>query len=80
MNPNFVNALYNLAILVTSAQPLLAENYYEQVIALTPNNASAHLNLGFVFRSQGNKGQSRTEFAKAVAIDPSLKSRIPAGA
>jgi tetratricopeptide (TPR) repeat protein len=80
LNPNFVNALYNLAIIVTASQPLQAQNYYEQVIALQPNNADAHLNLGFIYNSQGNKTEAHKEFTKATTLEPSLSSRIPAGA
>jgi superkiller protein 3 len=79
VNPNFVNALYNLAILVTSSDPLNAENYYQQVISLDPSNADAHLNLGFVYNSQGQKALARAQFNKAIALQPSLASRIPAG-
>ena len=46
---------------------------------LDPNNADAHLNLGFIYLSQGNKTSAKKEFSAAVSIQPSLKSRIPAG-
>jgi tetratricopeptide (TPR) repeat protein len=79
INPNFVNALYNLAIILTPSQPAAAASSYKQVIALSPSNADAHLNLGFIYSSQGKKALAHLEFTKATAIDPSLKSRIPAG-
>jgi tetratricopeptide (TPR) repeat protein len=78
VNPNFVNALYNLAIILTPSQPLVAENYYQQVIALDSSNADAHLNLGFIYLSQGDTALAHAQFTKAIKLDPSLSSRIPA--
>jgi tetratricopeptide (TPR) repeat protein len=79
INPNFVNALYNLAIILTTSQPADAVSDYQQVIALSPSNADAHLNLGFIYSSQGKKALAHAQFTKATALDPSLASRIPAG-
>jgi tetratricopeptide (TPR) repeat protein len=79
VNPNFVNALYNLAIILTPTQPLVAESDYLQVVTLDPSNADAHLNLGFIYNSEKEKAKANAQFAKATALDPSLKSRIPAG-
>ncbi|HWD24606.1 MAG TPA: tetratricopeptide repeat protein [Acidimicrobiales bacterium] len=79
VNPNFVDALYNLAIVLTPAQPLVAEHSYKRVIAIQPKNADAHLNLGFVYLTEGEKTQAHTEFTKAIALDLTLAKRIPAG-
>jgi tetratricopeptide (TPR) repeat protein len=79
VNPNFANALYNLAIVLTKSQPLVAENNYLQVIALQPNNADAHLNLGFLYSSKGSHTLAHAQFVKATALDPTLAKRLPAG-
>jgi tetratricopeptide (TPR) repeat protein len=78
VNPDFTSALYNLAIILTPTQPLVAENYYQQVIQISPGNADAHLNLGFLYFSQGEKTQAHAQFKKATQLVPSLASRIPA--
>lgn len=78
IDPNMAAALYNLAIIRTTPAPEEAEQLYRHVIALQPNQAGPHLNLAFVLRSLGRKAEARTEFATAVALDPSLASRVPA--
>jgi len=41
-----------------------AQHYFEQVIALDPNNAGAYYNLGVVRRHRGDNAGSRAAFAK----------------
>jgi tetratricopeptide (TPR) repeat protein len=77
VDPNFVGALYNLAILSTSASPVEAETLYEQAIRLEPNFADAHFNLGLLLISLGQKAQGQAQIRLAVALEPSLKSRVP---
>jgi len=77
-DPTFVGALYNLAILRTPAAPQEAADLYRKAIAVTPNMAIAHLNLGFLLQAQGQQAEAKTELDKAVALDPSLKARLPA--
>jgi tetratricopeptide (TPR) repeat protein len=79
INPNFVNALYNLAIILTPTSPATAVANYQQVIALSPKNADAHLNLGFLYASESKPALAHAEFVAAGNLDPTLKSRIPAG-
>jgi Tfp pilus assembly protein PilF len=78
IDPNMTGALFNLAIIVTPTDPAQAVQLYQKVIQLQPRNAAAHLNLGFVYRDQGKADQAKAEFATATALDPALKSRIPA--
>jgi tetratricopeptide (TPR) repeat protein len=77
IDPNFVDALFNLAVDTTASDPVSAEQLYLKVVSLQPTFASAWLNLGFILQSQGNVNQARADWAKAVALDPSLASRIP---
>jgi len=79
INPNFVSALFNLAILRTTPSPAEAEELYRHVISLSPNDAAAHLNLGFLLRAEGRTAEGNTELNTAVSIDPTLASRIPPG-
>ena len=76
--PEFDSALFNLAIIRTAVAPQEAVDLYQHVIRLKPNNASAHLNLGFVFHTMGKDADAQTEFRAAIALDPKLTSRIPA--
>jgi len=74
--PNFELAMYNLATLVSSSSPTEAEILYQQVIKLDPKNADAYFNLGYVLNGLGQKTQGQADIAKAIALDPSLKSRV----
>lgn len=80
VDPQFESALYNLAILRTAPAPSEAEKLYRQVIAVDAKNAAAHLNLGFVLKSEGHNDEATAEFANAVALDARLAARIPAPA
>jgi tetratricopeptide (TPR) repeat protein len=79
IDPNFVPALYNLAILRTTPSPSEAEELYRHVISLQPNDAAAHLNLGFLLRSEKRIAEGNAELTTAVTLDPSIASRIPPG-
>jgi tetratricopeptide (TPR) repeat protein len=79
LDPTFVPALFNLAILQTTRSPFDAEELYRQVIDLEPKDATAYLNLGFLLRSQGDVTEGDVDLHTAVLLDPSLASRIPPG-
>jgi len=71
-NPNYVPALFNLAILETKLDPAKAATLYQQILALQPTNAGAHLNYGFLLESMGQTVAGKSEIAHALALDPSL--------
>jgi tetratricopeptide (TPR) repeat protein len=79
IDANFARALYNLAILRTIPSPAEAEQLYRHVISLQPNDAAAHLNLGFLLRSENRIAEGNAELKTAVSLDPSLANRIPPG-
>jgi tetratricopeptide (TPR) repeat protein len=54
-----------------------AIGFYQRAIAVDDTLASAHLNLGFELQKVGQAAQGQAELNKAVALDPSLKARIP---
>ncbi len=54
--------------LYTKAIPI-----YEKLIAKDPGNARYYLNLGITYQRMGNQAKAKSNFDKAVAIDPSLK-------
>ncbi len=77
IDPNFADALYNLAVDTANSNPPGAEQLYRKVIALQPGWAAAWLNLGFVLQSEGNLAEATADWAKATSLDPTLASRIP---
>jgi tetratricopeptide (TPR) repeat protein len=79
-DPKYVPALYNLAILETPKEPHIAATLYQRAIKDQPSDAAAHLNLGFVYLSLGQRIGGEEEIAVAVKLDPSLNSRVPASA
>ncbi len=78
IDPNFVDALFNLAVDTTASDPTSAEQLYRKAVSLQPSWADAWLNLGFVLQSEGQLAEAKTDWAKAVSLDPALRSRIPA--
>jgi tetratricopeptide (TPR) repeat protein len=79
IDPNYTPALYNLAILRTVPSPAEAEQLYRHVISVQPKDAAAHLNLGFLLRSEKRIPEGNVELNTAVSLDPSIASRIPPG-
>jgi Flp pilus assembly protein TadD len=70
--------MFNLAILLTgTGQTDEALDLYRAVTALQPDNAAAHLNLGFLLLDTGERKEGKAELDQAVALDPTLASRIP---
>ncbi len=79
VDPNFISALYNLATLEASSSPVEAEALYEQVIKLSPNDASAHFNLGYVLISLGQRKAGLSEINRGIKLNPALASRVGKG-
>ena len=75
--PSFADALFNLAVDTAGGNPPSAEQLYSKVVAIQPGFAAAWLNLGFTLLAEGKADQAKVDWAKAVAIDPTLASRIP---
>jgi Tfp pilus assembly protein PilF len=76
----YVPALYNLAILETPAHPTTAETLYQRVINAQPGDAAAHLNLGFLLESLGERMAGQEQLARAVELEPTLNTRVPSSA
>ena len=77
VQPRMENALYNLAILDSSSAPATAKALYLQVIAMSPRDAVARLNLGRVLLSLGEKKSADAQINLAVNLQPSLKTVAP---
>lgn len=69
------NVLFGLAY---SVMARFAPNYpeaidlYQKVIAIQPNNAAAHYNLGLVLRATDRAKEAEPEFQRAFQLDPAL--------
>ncbi|TMG42372.1 MAG: tetratricopeptide repeat protein, partial [Chloroflexi bacterium] len=50
---------------------------YRQVIAVDPNYAAAHFNLGLLLRQLGQTAEAQTELATAQRLDPKLVAPSP---
>jgi tetratricopeptide (TPR) repeat protein len=72
-------ALYNLAILESPSNPQGAISLYNQLLKINPNDSNVLFNLGLLLINQGQQAQGQSDVNKAVAINPALKSRVPAG-
>lgn len=76
-DPDYVPSLYNLAILETATSPSYAVGLYTRLLRLQPDDAAAHLNLGFVYMNENRAAQAKTQFSAAIRLDRALASRIP---
>ena len=73
-------ALYNLALLRAEAGDTTeAVDLYRKVIFLEPTNAEGHLNLGLLLLDAGALDEAEQQLQQAIALDPSLASRLPSG-
>jgi Flp pilus assembly protein TadD len=77
IDPTFPDALFNLAVDTAGTNPQSASVLYSRVVSLQPKYAAAWLNLGFALMTQGDGVQAKADWAKAIALDPTLASRLP---
>ncbi len=78
---NFAPSLFGLAIIRSGQPGVLPQEpiaLYRAVIALEPNNAAAHYNLGLLLRVSGQVAEGEAAIAKARQLDPSLGAPGPA--
>jgi tetratricopeptide (TPR) repeat protein len=77
INSEYKAAMYDLAVLDTRTEPATAIQLYRQLITTYPDSPDALFNLGLLLDHLGDKAPGAAYIAKAVALDPSLKSRAP---
>jgi tetratricopeptide (TPR) repeat protein len=78
IDPKYAPALFNLAIIRADAGSFdEAIGLYRQYLTLTPKSAAGHFNLGLLLNRTGASAEGKTEIAAALALDPTLRSRLP---
>ena len=78
-NATYTPAMYNEAILLESTQPTEAIAVYEKIVSLNPKAATAYLRMSLVQAQQGDASAADANYAKAIKLQPSLKSyKLPA--
>lgn len=75
----YKSALFNLAVLNTSTNPQTAINFYNRLLAINPNDPNVLFNLGLLLIGGGHTTQGEADVQKAVALNPALRKRVPAG-
>ncbi|SFD03405.1 Tetratricopeptide repeat-containing protein [Nocardioides terrae] len=75
--PTLTSALYNKAILLEDDDLDQAVALYRKALTSDPDNAAAHMRLGFALVHLGQKDEGAAELAQGLRLDPSMKS-VPA--
>ena len=77
-DPRYVPALYNEAVALSGTDRAQAISLYQEVISLQPDSPTALLNLGLLDFGTGRRSQGKVLLRRAVKLEPSLESKIPA--
>jgi tetratricopeptide (TPR) repeat protein len=73
INPQDVLALNSLGYNELNNRHLVqALEYFERALTLTPNNANAHFNVGFVCEELGRSQEAELAFRKALEMDEKM--------
>jgi len=68
----------NLGNILLGFDPAGAVREFKAFVALQPDLAESHLDLGLAYRAAGDNTDSAEEFRKAFAIDPRYRQAAPA--
>ena len=68
--PPTVEEIYELACDLDEADPERAESSYRQVIAMAPNHADAHINLGRILHERSDLPGAEEHYRSALTIRP----------
>lgn len=71
-NKDFSPAIYNLAILTESSDLEAAVELYRREIAVKPDDAAAHMRLGFALRHLGQDAEAEQLLQQGIELDPSM--------
>jgi len=79
LEPRYRAAMLNLANIDTPNNPQAALNLYNELILQNPKDASANFSLGLLLIAQNQPVPGHVALKKAIALDPALARRVPAG-
>jgi len=79
LDPKMTAAMFNLADLQASTNPKVAIATLRHLLTITPNDHNAQFNLGYLLEQNGKMAEGKVLLGKAIAGDPALRSRVPAG-
>jgi tetratricopeptide (TPR) repeat protein len=79
LDPKMTAAMFNLADLQASTNPQAAIATLRHLLTITPNDHNAQFNLGYLLEQNGKVAEGKALLGKAIAGDPALRSRVPAG-
>ena len=79
IDPTFAAAVYNLGVLETPVDPATAISYFQQDLALEPNNASSNFDLGLLLIKQGETTEGYKFLETGLKLNPSLSTAVPPG-
>ncbi len=79
LDPTMTAAMFNLADLQSSSNPTAAIATLRHLLTINPNDHNAQFNLGYLLYENGHVAAGKVLLAKAIAADPVLRSRVPAG-
>lgn len=77
LDPDFVNALNNLAVLKTGSDPVTAIELYRRLLALRPDSPGVSFNLGILLYRSGD-ASGKELIRQAIAAQPGLAESVPA--
>jgi Flp pilus assembly protein TadD len=76
-DPNLPEAWGNLAkVAIMTEDFAVARDALQEVLRLTPNDASAHWNLAIILAQDGETQTAIGHARRAAQLDPSLKERV----
>jgi Tfp pilus assembly protein PilF len=78
VNPRYVPALFNAAVLVDGQNPQQAMGLYRRIIAIQPDSPTALLNLGLLEAKANDETQALRDLRQALHLDPGLLPKVPA--
>jgi len=78
LSPQFINAMYNMAVALTPTDPVGAMAEYRKLLVLKPKDANSLYNLGLLTYNTGNEAEGRVLILRAIALSPGLEAKVPA--
>lgn len=79
IDPKMASALFNLADVQAATNPQAAIATLRHLLTVSPHYVNAQFNLGLLLAQHGKAAEGGALLATAIAANPALRSRVPAG-